>query len=82
MRGNRQSIIALVSEAASGSPYKVGRVVHGWGGVVGLAVAEVVHTAQVILGSRRGPEGQAPLYVKCLFFYTQRPLAFTQRAFL
>lgn len=72
---------AWVAEKVSGRPYKVGCVVHGWSGVVGLARPRSFIRRRVILGSRRDQRGKATLYVKCLFFYTQRPLAFTPAPF-
>lgn len=67
--------MALTSKVVLGRPYKVGRVVHGWSCVVGLAFLGG-SPGQVILGTGADQRGKPTLYVKCLLFYTQRLLAF------
>lgn len=73
--------MALTSKVVLGRPYKVGRVVHGWSCVVGLAFfgwfARAGNT-----GSRRGPEGQADSICKVpSILYAEAP-GIQARAFL
>lgn len=73
--------MALTSKVVLGRPYKVRRVVHGWSCVVGLAFLGG-SPGQVILGSRRGPEGQADSICKVpSILYTEAP-GIQARAFL